>query len=259
MKLEEDGIRPFTATTTILLFTVPTLALFAVYYAVMPALIRAGWLPFYAYAFAFSLLFVGMIVAALIGFRLEGHQLSFTKLATRFRLNRMNRQDWLWTIGAFLAALALFFLVQPLSARIIQSGWIPLPKSLPAFLDPSVAVTAVVFDEAVGGVQGNWAFLLTSLLVLILNVVGEELWWRGYILPRQELSSGKATWLLHGILWILFHAALWWNLLNLLPLTMGLVYVASRRRSTTVGIVTHILHKTDFFLVTIPLFLSGVG
>jgi membrane protease YdiL (CAAX protease family) len=35
--------------------------------------------------------------------------------------------------------------------------------------------------------------------------VGEELWWRGYVLPRQELAFGRATWVIHGILWSVIH------------------------------------------------------
>jgi len=27
-----------------------------------------------------------------------------------------------------------------------------------------------------------------------------ELWWRGYILPRQELAFGRWTWIIHGLL-----------------------------------------------------------
>jgi hypothetical protein len=61
------------------------------------------------------------------------------------------------------------------------------------------------------------------------------------------------------LLWTAFHAALWWNLVNLLPLALGLAYVAARRKSTTVGIVTHALHKLDFFIVALPLSLFGIG
>jgi hypothetical protein len=42
-------------------------------------------------------------------------------------------------------------------------------------------------------------------------------------------------------------------------LTLGLVFVATRRESTTVGIVTHTFHKLDFFMVTLPLFLFSIG
>ncbi|MFP4323970.1 MAG: type II CAAX prenyl endopeptidase Rce1 family protein [Anaerolineales bacterium] len=41
------------------------------------------------------------------------------------------------------------------------------------------------------------------------NIIGEELWWRGYILPIQERAFGKWAWLINGLLWIVvFHAFL---------------------------------------------------
>ena len=53
--------------------------------------------------------------------------------------------------------------------------------------------------------------------MLIFNIVGEELWWRGYIFPRQEKQHGRFTWVLHGLLWTLFHAFKWWDLIGLVP------------------------------------------
>jgi membrane protease YdiL (CAAX protease family) len=225
----------------------------------MPALIRAGLLPFYAYSLALSTLFVVLIVAALVGYRLEGRPLNWRSFASRFRLYRMDRRDWVWTIAGFLVALALLLAVQPATMWMIRHAVTPIPAHLPQFLDPRRALTGELYANAAGGVAGNWLFLLTSLAVLCLNVVGEELWWRGYILPRQELALGRWTWPVHGVLWAAFHLAMWWNLLNLLPLTLGLAYVAVRRKSTTAGIVTHAFHKLDFFIVTLPMFLSGMG
>jgi membrane protease YdiL (CAAX protease family) len=250
---------PLGLAQSLLFFGVPAVALILLFHLLMPALIRAGLLPFHAYSLALSGLFLGLTVAALIGYRLEGHPMTWGRFTSRFRLRRMDRRDWLWTIAVFLAAFALLLAVQPATTWMMQNGPMPLPAHLPRFLDPRVEFTGELYARAAGGVEGNWRFLLTALAVLVLNVVGEELWWRGYVLPRQELALDRWTWPVHGILWMAFHAAMWWNLLNLLPLTLGLAYVAVRRRSTTVGIVTHTFHKLDFFIVTLPLFLSGIG
>jgi membrane protease YdiL (CAAX protease family) len=80
---------------------------------------------------------------------------------------------------------------------------------------------------------------LVYLAILVLNIVGEEFWWRGYVLPRQELVHGRWTWLVHGVLWTLFHAPFWWNLVLLLPSTLSLSFVTSRLRNTTPGLIAH--------------------
>lgn len=82
-------------------------------------------------------------------------------------------------------------------------------------------------------------------------------WWRGYVLPRQELAFGQHTWIVHGLLWIGFHAFKWWDLISLLPLCLGLSYLVSRLKNNTPGLVMHALQKADFFFVVVPLFLPG--
>jgi membrane protease YdiL (CAAX protease family) len=40
-----------------------------------------------------------------------------------------------------------------------------------------------------------------------LNIVGEELWWRGFIQPRQEPVFGHRTWIVQGLLHGAFHVS----------------------------------------------------
>jgi membrane protease YdiL (CAAX protease family) len=76
--------------------------------------------------------------------------------------------------------------------------------------------------------------------VFFFNVVGEELAWRGYVLPRQELAFGRNTWWIHGSLWAFFHVFKWWDILPLLPMCLIASYCAQRTRSTWGSIIGHI-------------------
>src|SRR6266852_7471582 len=40
-----------------------------------------------------------------------------------------------------------------------------------------------------------WILVYYAVLILVCNIGGEELWWRGYVLPRQELAFGRS----HGL------------------------------------------------------------
>jgi hypothetical protein len=57
--------------------------------------------------------------------------------------------------------------------------------------------------------------LLAWLPFFFFNIFGEELWWRGYIQPRQELLTKRYTWLVHGALWSLFHIGIGWSVIFL--------------------------------------------
>jgi membrane protease YdiL (CAAX protease family) len=86
---------------------------------------------------------------------------------------------------------------------------------------------------------------------IALNVLGEELWWRSYILPRQELCLGKWTWPVHGILWNLFHSFFYWELLMLLPGCLAPSYVAQRSRNTWPGIIAHLANNVPGLILII--------
>ncbi len=106
-------------------------------------------------------------------------------------------------------------------------------------------------------VQRRWDQVLLTLVLLFFNIIGEEFWWRGYILPRQELAWGRWTWLVHGILWMLFHAFKYWDWLALLPGCLGIALMAQRRRNTVPGIIVHLIVNGSSAIGIILLLLTG--
>jgi membrane protease YdiL (CAAX protease family) len=118
----------------------------------------------------------------------------------------------------------------------------PVPANLPTLADPQVTLTPEILTKAAGGViHARWDIAVLYLVLFFFNIAGEELWGRGYILPRQELAFGRMTWPLHGVLWAFFHVFKWWDILPLLPVCLLTAYVAQRTRSTWCGLIGHAL------------------
>jgi membrane protease YdiL (CAAX protease family) len=92
--------------------------------------------------------------------------------------------------------------------------------------------------------KGQWWIFFVYLSALVVNIIGEEFWWRGYIMPRQELALKNWTWVAHGILWALFHFFWKWNLLILLPISLALSYVVNKRKNTWIGIIVHMVFNS---------------
>lgn len=86
---------------------------------------------------------------------------------------------------------------------------------------------------------GAWWLLGAYLLLYFCNVGGEELWWRGYIQPRQELAAGWWTWLPHGLMWAAFHAFFAWDILLLVPIGLMIAAACQWRRSAWPGMIAH--------------------
>jgi membrane protease YdiL (CAAX protease family) len=167
--------------------------------------------------------YVLLLVASLVAYRLEGNTLSWTALKGRFRFYRVTRSTWL--IAAILLVFSLLanWLLIAIRQQIFRTADTP---------DMGYAIN-IVSDN------GKWLIFLGMLAQVFFNVIGEEAWWRGYILPRQELTYGKYAWLIHGMMWTLFHVYQWWDLVALLPICLSIAYVSQRSKSIWPALVMH--------------------
>ncbi len=238
---ENSNIKPMNFAVSILYFGIPAIFMIIGFHVIMPALIKHGLSPFYAYFVGLGTPLALMIAASMVAFVKEGNMLTWKTLSGRFRLYRLSGKMWLFTIAAFIGIIILYGIAIKLNMALINSNIIPMPESLPAWLDTSKEVSLSAMDQAFGGLSGNIMALFAFLVFLFLNIIGEEFWWRGYILPRQELAFGKHVWYIHGLMWAFFHAFKWWDILSIIPLTLILTFIVWKFKNNTIGIILHFL------------------
>ena len=248
------GIKPLPLGPAVLFFAVPSLAVAIAYYWGIPAMVAMGLTQFAAYMVATMTPLAGCLVAAMVAYRLEGRPLTWAAFSDRLRLHQMTRNDWLWALGGFLFTL-IGFAIMDLAGILVSRGLISLPASLPPALNPLLR-TAADYRELMGpGALGNWNLVGLILAVLFFNVIGEELYFRGYLLPRQELVHGRRTWLVHFVLWTLFHVFIYWQWLYIMTVTLPVSYIAHRQQNTWAGIIIHGLHNVvDMSLLILIIF-----
>ncbi|MDP2334463.1 MAG: CPBP family intramembrane metalloprotease [Reyranella sp.] len=208
---------------SLVLFGLPALALWATTGLLIPPLVRSGWAPQTAWFLAGALVFVPLLVAALAGAALALPAPSVPRVLAHLRLRRMTPANWRLAGGAWLfiglATTALYV--------VNASVWPRLPPH-PPFLPASALEPA------------QYHILLLWLPFFAVNIIGEELWWRGFIQPRQEPVFGRATWIVQGILHAGFHVSFGPGLMFiLLPTVLVLPWAVQRAKNTTVGIVLH--------------------
>ncbi|MBU3916066.1 CPBP family intramembrane metalloprotease [bacterium] len=144
-------------------------------------------------------------------------------LANRLRFRSMNTGDWLWCFGAIIVI------------GVLSSG---IMRGLEAFVGQIEHQPPFMAFEPL--TPERYWILAIWLPYWVLNIMGEEVLWRGTMLPRQELAFGKWTWLFHGTGWGLFHIAFGWQLfITLLPILFVQSYVVQRRKNTWIGVVIH--------------------
>ena len=116
---ESRGLKPMPLWEAGLFFGIPAIITIICVYSVFPYLVEHGCSTFVSYAIVLDIPLAIMLVASLVAYRMEGNPMSWPALRDRFRLNRMERKGWLWTIGLFLFMLITAGLLSVLLLSIV--------------------------------------------------------------------------------------------------------------------------------------------
>ena len=232
-------IKPLRFWPSLPFFAIPSaIAAFGVY-IVMQRLFEHEVNNFVNFYLSMILPLALMLIAALVAFKIEGNPLNWKILAERFRIKRLTKKDWTYTLILFIIQVILYAGLSFTAKWLIQFDLFAPPEFLIPAVDPRLE-QGILMDSFMGvPLKGQWWIAIIYFIALLFNIFGEEFWWRGYILPRQELAFGKWTWVVHGSLWGLFHIFWKWNLIILIPSCLVFSYVIYKRKNTTIGIISH--------------------
>jgi membrane protease YdiL (CAAX protease family) len=117
-----------------------------------------------------------------------------------------------------------------------------IAEFLPAF-GPENRDLVKFMDSAVGKsfMSGNWGWYALILALFVFNtVLGEELLFRGLLLPRMKRVFGRRDWVANGVLFTAYHLHVPWMMpATLLIDTFAVAYPARRYQSAWIGIAVH--------------------
>lgn len=255
-------LKPMGFSLSLLFFGATTVVTTAIYFALLWALRRMGVWPYYAHLFSFLCAILPLLIGSLVALRKEGHPLTWEAMKQRFRFRRMTGRAWLWLLIVVVAAAILTFgIFSPLKDNLIASGVYNIPDIVPDSLNPESDIPSMeAYKQDVGGkIVGNWWPFFLLFIVNFISVTSEEFWWRGVILPRQELALGKWAWVVHGLLWAPFHLFKYWEFIGLIPIALGIAFLASRTKNTTPAFILHLLVNVVFGVAATALIAAGLG
>jgi membrane protease YdiL (CAAX protease family) len=139
----------------------------------------------------------------------------------------------------------------PRSGRVGGRVWlvvIPLILALAAEeLIPRVAMpenrdfaTLLESDAGQAFLSGAWGWYGLLVAMFLFNtVLGEELLFRGFLLPRMNGAFGRGDWVANGVLFAGYHLHVPWVIPAGLLDTLILAYPSKRYRSAWIGIAVH--------------------
>jgi membrane protease YdiL (CAAX protease family) len=231
-------VKPINLINSALLFSIPAIWFVLICYLLIPELLQNyGLHPALSWFMGGFLVFVPLFMLAIYLTRRDGFKVQ-TEIFERLRLRKMSSRDWKYTIFSTLIIMVLSGAIMGISKFLNSQFGIPEIETTPAFMafEP--------FQE------NERFFLLIWLMMFFFNIFGEELMWRGYILPRQEISLGKKAWFFNAILWLIFHICFGIQLMILLlPVLFILPYAVQKTKNTWVGIGIHALVNGPSFIM----------
>jgi membrane protease YdiL (CAAX protease family) len=140
----------------------------------------------------------------------------------------------------------------PRSGRVGGRVWLVLIPLIVLFgaaheLVPAIAApenrdfaNLVESDAGKDFLSGAWGWYALLLVSFLFNtVLGEELLFRGFLLPRMNGAFGRGDWVANGLLFTGYHLHVPWGMPATLLDTFFLAYPTKRYGSAWIGIAVH--------------------
>ncbi len=88
--------------------------------------------------------------------------------------------------------------------------------------------------------HGSWGWFAVIVTGFVFNtMLGEELLFRGFLLPRMQGAFGDRDWVANGVLFACYHVHVPWAIPAALLDAVVLAYPSKRFRSAWIGIAVH--------------------
>lgn len=216
-----------TVARSLILHLGPGVLIAAAYFALTPLLGRAGYPSVMALMCAIPLVLVPTELGYLIylGCKRNG-RLSLEGIV----LNRARIPVWqyfVWVPLVFILVGVIFNLLEPVDAMLHRAlfAWMP---AMDSGLEPGYDRTALI-----------WTYGMIAVFGVVAGPVVEELYFRGFLLPRTRFAGRWAP-ALHSLLFAAYH---FWTPWQLIARTLAVLPVAyaAERRNLYIGMIVHVL------------------
>ncbi len=235
---------------SIALHLLPGIVIATIFYGAAPLVMRAG----------FPAIASGMLgaVVGIVGLELGWLLYQARRRTGRFALSavlpyRPGRFTWrkvLLAIGLWVWGLGASFALADLKPPILQTlfWWMPGWATSP-------------FPRDIAQTASGTVLVVTGACLLLFNVIlgplVEELYFRGYLLPRLNRFGIWAP-LINISLFATYHLWKPWDLVTLIVILLPMGYAVWRTRDIRIGIAVHIgLNGTGFLTNSLPTLLAG--
>jgi membrane protease YdiL (CAAX protease family) len=201
------------------------------------------------------------LAVGLILLKREGYRLSIEALRDRIRLHwPKGWKAWGMAGIVLILGMSLSIVMGPVNSRLASARGFTPPSWWPAASNPTVEIkgAADVFPDT--HLAGNYLFVLLYFgITLVFNIIGEELYYRGFLLPRMRGVFGRWDWVANGVLFTLKHVYQRWLYPGILVGGLCFAFAAGPLGSLPLAMVYHWVGNFLFQMVFLIQAAMGIG
>ncbi len=237
----------------IFMFLWPALWFSILIYGLGPLLLRAdGTISTWAANLIWLLGNGAELLVALVILHREGYKLTWNGLRDRIKLRWPDRWwKWLVILGMFILLYGITVMLQPLEQTIARL--LPPPDWLPDHPLKSIEGLGDAYPDV--NMTGNFLFIFYRWVILgfICNMVGEELYYRGMLMPKMKSVFEKWDWVANGLGFTLKHLYYYWRLPYIWPGGLGYAFIFGPMGSLPVAILVHWIGNMEPFTLILAI------
>ncbi len=233
--MEQDQIKKHSTAQSIILHLLPGILVGCFYFLALKPVAKMG----YPSIFAFYMAIAFVLVPVELGFLLYQGKKKTGRFTFQGVISYRNPIPWwqyfVWVSVIFVIVGAIMTLLEPVNSFLQKNLFFWMP-------------------DINSGLDGNYSkaiLIVTFSMFLIFNVflgpMTEELYFRGYLLPRMK---GKFATLFHSFMFAAYHFFSPWMIiaitLGFLPILFGV-----KKKNIYIGIIAHILCNSVGFVTGI--------
>jgi len=226
--IDDTQIQKHSLAQSILLHVLPGILTGCFYFLVRQPVLNMGYPPIFALVLAGALI----LIPTELGYLLYQGK----KITGRYTLDGIISyrkpipwwQTLIWVLIVFVATGIVFTLMKPVDA-FLQEKIFPWLPGLDFGLDGGYSTATLILTYA-----------LFFVFMAVFAPVVEELYFRGYLLPRM---TGKYAPVLHSFLFAVYHTFTPWMIITRTIGLLPLIYTV-QRKNISIGIIVHILVNT---------------
>jgi membrane protease YdiL (CAAX protease family) len=201
------------------------------------------------------------LAVGLVLLRREGYSLNFAALRDRIRWKwPKGWKAWLIALAVLIAGMALSMMMGGANRALASvPGFMP-PDWWPAASNPTVQVSSAADAFPDMTLQGNLLFVLLYFVIgLVFNIFGEELYYRGFLLPKMRGVFGSWDWVANGILFTFKHVYQRWLFPGILVGGLGFAFAFGPLGSLPLAMIFHWIGNFLFQMIFLVMAAFGLG